>query len=241
MFDRATFLRPIAHRGLHDAARGIIENTAPAFAAAIGRGYAIECDVRPAADGLPVVFHDETLSAMQIKALRYRGQDAGVQTLEEFLEQVAGKVPVYVEVKSEWEPPQIAFLSQIARSALDYHGPIALMSFDPDIMTVLRELAPQIPRGIVSGGYVDAHGETWWRDKIDDARAKRLANLLESGSAGPAFYAYHVASLPCEPVRFVRETLGLPVLTWTVRTPHDLEVAQSYADAPIFEGITVPL
>ena len=27
MLDRATFLRPIAHRGLHDGARGIIENT----------------------------------------------------------------------------------------------------------------------------------------------------------------------------------------------------------------------
>ena len=27
--------RPIAHRGLHDAAKGIIENTASAFSAAI--------------------------------------------------------------------------------------------------------------------------------------------------------------------------------------------------------------
>ena len=35
MFDRAQFLRPIAHRGLHDAARGVIENTSPAFEAAV--------------------------------------------------------------------------------------------------------------------------------------------------------------------------------------------------------------
>ena len=31
MLDRARFLRPIAHRGLHDPARGVIENTAGAF------------------------------------------------------------------------------------------------------------------------------------------------------------------------------------------------------------------
>jgi glycerophosphoryl diester phosphodiesterase len=43
--------RPIAHRGLHDAARGIIENTAGAFQAAIAAGYGIELDVQLSADG----------------------------------------------------------------------------------------------------------------------------------------------------------------------------------------------
>jgi enamine deaminase RidA (YjgF/YER057c/UK114 family) len=43
--------RPIAHRGLHDARRGIVENTASAFAAAISGDYAIECDLQLSADG----------------------------------------------------------------------------------------------------------------------------------------------------------------------------------------------
>ncbi len=59
MRDRAAFLKPIAHRGLHDAAKGIIENTVPAFEAAMARGYGIECDVRPArlldADGVSTI------------------------------------------------------------------------------------------------------------------------------------------------------------------------------------------
>ena len=33
--------RPIAHRGLHDRAKGVIENTCGAARAAIARGYAI--------------------------------------------------------------------------------------------------------------------------------------------------------------------------------------------------------
>jgi len=64
MLDRAAFIRPIAHRGLHSARKGIIENTGPAFEAAIAKGYGIECDVRAAADGLPVVFHDERLNRL---------------------------------------------------------------------------------------------------------------------------------------------------------------------------------
>ena len=38
--------RPVAHRGLHDAAAGVIENTASAFAAAIDGGFAIETDLQ---------------------------------------------------------------------------------------------------------------------------------------------------------------------------------------------------
>ena len=56
--------RPIAHRGLHDKAKGVIENTASAALAAIEGGYAIECDVQLTADGEAIVFHDFTLDRL---------------------------------------------------------------------------------------------------------------------------------------------------------------------------------
>src|SRR6476661_8943253 len=56
--------RPIAHRGLHDTRRGVIENTASAFAAAIDSDYAIECDLQLSRDGEAVVFHDEGLERL---------------------------------------------------------------------------------------------------------------------------------------------------------------------------------
>jgi len=248
MLDRGAFLRPIAHRGLHKAGTGIIENTAAAFQSAIEKGFGIECDVRPARGGLPVVFHDETtdrlmgsagriadMGAADVQALRTSVGGHGVLSFEDFLALVDGRVPLLVEIKSEWDPPDIPFLADIARRALDYPGDIALMSFDPDVMTVMRELATEIPRGIVSGGYNDEHGETWWRDRISDARADRLANLLESGPVAPSFYAYHVTSLPTPVTRYVREVAGLPVFAWTVRTAEDRARAHYHADAPIFE------
>src|SRR6185295_7945803 len=56
--------RPVAHRGLHDAAAGVIENTPSAFAAAIAGNYAIECDLQVSADGEAMVFHDDALGRL---------------------------------------------------------------------------------------------------------------------------------------------------------------------------------
>src|SRR6266852_81994 len=56
--------RPVAHRGLHDAADGVIENTPAAFTAAVAASYAIECDLQITADGEAMVHHDDTLGRL---------------------------------------------------------------------------------------------------------------------------------------------------------------------------------
>ena len=56
--------RPIAHRGLHDAPSGVIENTPSAFRAAIASGYGIECDLQVSADGEAMVYHDDVLGRL---------------------------------------------------------------------------------------------------------------------------------------------------------------------------------
>ncbi|MBK9079430.1 MAG: glycerophosphodiester phosphodiesterase [Hyphomicrobium sp.] len=246
MLDRAAFLRPIAHRGLHAAARGIIENTAPAFDAALLKGYGIECDLRPAQGGLPIVFHDETLKRLvegngpvstlaqqDLKRLRYKQCDTPILTFGEMLDLVDGAVPLLAEIKSEWAPPDMTFLKRIAKLANTYPGPLALMSFDPDVMTALRALAPRIPRGIVSGSF---SGAGWWHRKVSKQRAARLRDLLESADATPDFYAYQLSALPTPVTEYVRNVQGLPLFTWTVRTPKDRAHAAKYADAMIFEG-----
>ncbi len=244
--DRDTFIRPIAHRGLHSAKKGIVENTLPAFTAAIAKNYGIECDLRPAAGGLPVVFHDETLQrlttskgrvadldAAALKRVKHKVGGAGLATFAEILDSVDGAVPLLVEIKSEWELPERAFLTQIAKLASAYRGPIALMSFDPAVMMAIKDLAPKVPRGIVSGTYA---GAGWWNRKISKARAAALRDLLESGPVAPDFYAYQVSALPTPVTRFVREVLELPLFTWTVRTAKERTAAQNWADAEIFEG-----
>lgn len=247
--DRAAFVRPIAHRGLHDAKAGIIENTEPAFKAAMEKGYAIELDLRPAKDGSPIVFHDLELTRLidasgridhyapnDLAKLKYRSSKAAAHpmTFGQLLELVGGRVPILAEIKSEWAAPDPAFLAAIADLAKLYKGALALMSFDPAMMAGMKALAPKIPRGIVSGIY---RGDGWWLDQLDSERAYRLSHLIESSSAAPDFFAYHVKDLPTAVTRFLREGLRLPLFTWTVRTSADLKTAHAYADAPIFEGL----
>lgn len=245
ILDRA-FLRPIAHRGLHDAARGVIENTSAAFTAAIDKGYGIECDLRPASDGTPFVFHDAKFGRLidapgrvdrtvpaTIAGLIYRGSSEHVLPFADLLDLVAGHVPLLVEIKSDWGHPSTPFLKAITALVAAYKGPLALMSFDPGVMAPIKDLAPDIPRGIISGKY---SGKGWWPDKIDEARAFRLSHLLESGPVEPAFYSYDVRSLPTPVTRFVREAMRVPVMTWTVRTPSDLATAKQWADGITFES-----
>lgn len=248
MLDRAAFLRPIAHRGLHDLKGGIVENTRPAFEAAIAAGYGIECDIRPIRRGTPIVFHDETLQRLvgprrpvadlkesELKTLRYRdGETSSILSLAELLDLVAGQVPLLIEIKSEWEPPEKSFIAKVASLVMSYHGPVALMSFDPAVMTAVRTAAPEIPRGIVSGSYA---GPGWWSRKIPKARAEALRNLLESGSVAPDFYAYEVDALPTPVTEYARKVSGLPVFTWTVRTLKQRRIAETWADAMIFEDL----
>ena len=246
MRDRSAFLKPIAHRGLHDAAKGITENTVAAFEAAIGKGYGIECDVRPASCSTPMVFHDLTLERLveaegrlaahevaALKELAYRNGGGKMIELADLLALVGGREPLLIEIKSEWDAPDVRFLQAIARTAASYRGPLALMSFDPAVMAGIRELAPQIPRGIVSGLFA---GDCWWRGKLGPERAYSLTHLLESGPAAPDFYAYDVNALPTPVTRYTREVLGLPLFTWTVRTSEQRDTAARWADAPIFEG-----
>ena len=132
--------RPIAHRGLHDKAKGVLENTESAFAAAIKGNYAIECDLQVTREGEAVVFHDETLERLteaegllklrtvrELKALAYRVGKDRMQTLAEMLEQVNCKVPLVIELKSHWDHDESLALRAL-KVLEDYEGPYCLMS-----------------------------------------------------------------------------------------------------------------
>lgn len=243
------WFRPIAHRGLHDkhpdGSQGArVENSWPAFAEAIGLGFGIECDLQPAADGTPFVFHDPTFDRLvetsgpirarasaEVAKLRYRGSGEKILTLDELLEGVGGRVPLLIEVKSPWGPEVAGFYEAVARVVAAYTGPAALMSFDPSIMVRMKELAPAVPRGIVSG---IASNE--YPPGADPARRFALDHLLETGPAELDFVSYHVGSLPTPVTRYVREAQGLALFCWTVRTAEDWRTAEAWTDAPTFEG-----
>lgn len=236
--------RPIAHRGLHDRTVGIWENTLSAADAAIAAGYAIECDVQDTADGEAVVFHDFTLDrltpahgpvrarpAVELAALTVGGTGDRIPTLPAFLDRLAGRVPLVIEIKSRFDG-DLTLARRTAALAAAYPGPVALKSFDPTVIAAVRRLAPDLPRGIVAENAYD-HPE--W-DKLATNEKRALANLLHFDETRPDFLSWRVADLPCAAPFLARRLGGLPVMAWTVRTEADRRRAAAHADQMVFEG-----
>lgn len=244
--DRAVFERPIAHRGWHDRSKGRLENTAPAFRAAIEKGYGIECDLQGAADGTPMVFHDakldrlmegsgpiSTYSPGSLAKLRYKGQDEKILRFGDLLDLVGGRVPLLVEVKGNGTL-RPGFLERIARQASAYGGPIALMSFDRGSVAALGGLAPTVPRGPVVGGRQLIASLLSARRRRREGSA--AARLFASAPEGVAFYAVDIKLAAVARAWMTRRGQELPLFAWTVRTPRQRARAARWADAPIFEG-----
>ena len=201
--------RPIAHRGLHDAANGLIENTAGAVGAAIDGRYGIEADLQISADGEAMVHHDDALgrltdgvgalrdmSAAALKRVPFHATADRMMTLGDMLDLVAGRVTLVIELKSR---------------------------FDGDLRLAARTAA-------VLARYPLA---VW--DLLKPAKRLELTFLLHVSKSRPGFLAYQVDNLTSVAPRAAR-MFGLPLLTWTVRSAHERAVAARFADQMIFEG-----
>jgi glycerophosphoryl diester phosphodiesterase len=236
--------RPVAHRGLHDAPSGVLENTPSAVKAAVAANYAIEVDLQISADGEAMVHHDgdlgrlqdgrgrlDALTAAELRQIVYRGTCEGIMTLADLLALVGGRVALLMEMKSRFDgDPRLPM--RVAAVVESYAGPVAAMSFDPRQIEVLEAVAPGLPRGIVGQSF---RRRTTSPDRPAGSR-EMLAYLMRGVRSRPHFVAYNVQDLPATGPLLARYLLGMPLLTWTVRTTSDRERAGRWADQVIFEG-----
>ncbi|WP_349368543.1 glycerophosphodiester phosphodiesterase family protein [Salinarimonas sp.] len=238
--------RPIAHRGLHDRAAGVIENSLAAARAAAARGFSIECDVQDTADGEAMVFHDYTLErlvgrdgvvretpsrALAGMALAGAEGEERVPSLAALLEAIGGRVPLVVEIKSRFDG-DMTLAARTVEVLSGYSGRVAVKSFDPAVVAEVRRRAPHLPRGIVAEAHYVHQG---WRH-LTEAQKHAFANLLHWEETRPHFLSWHVADLPSAAPHLCRRALGLPVMAWTVRTADAAAHASTHADQIVFEG-----
>jgi glycerophosphoryl diester phosphodiesterase len=234
--------RPIAHRGLHDAASGIVENTASAIEAAAAAGYGIEIDLQLTADGEAMVHHDEalgrlteggaqlnTLTAAALKAVPFKGTSDRMLTITELCALVAGRVTLLVELKSRLDGDR-RLVKRAAEVLRSYSGPLAVMSFDPGQVEALKAEAPQLTRGLAA--------ERRMRSTAGHATHAPEPGryIMQAFASRPQFLAYSAGDLPSAPPLIGRNVLGLPLLTWTVRSAAEQARVSRWADQIIFEG-----
>jgi glycerophosphoryl diester phosphodiesterase len=238
--------RPVAHRGLHDRARGIIENMPGAIAAAIAGNFSIEVDVQLTADGEAMVHHDDELGRLtdgsgallgkttaELKQVSFKDTSEKMMSLGDLCAMVDGRVALVIELKSHFDGDRklVARTVEILKS---YRGPAAAMSFDPDKVLALRQTMPELPRGIIAQRSYD-DGE--WLT-LTPAQRRGMLQLRHAFTTRPHFVAYWVNQLPAPAPWIARKVFGCPLLTWTVRTPEQRATAAAHADQMIFEGFT---
>jgi glycerophosphoryl diester phosphodiesterase len=146
----------VAHRG---ASHERPENTLAAFAVALDRlADAIELDVHATSDGVVVVHHDPIphghypdgrrerrpiaeLRYIELSTLRIAGE--AIPTLRDVLSLVGSRATVYVEIKGRGIERQVV---DVVRGTTVR---CAIHSFDHAAIGRVRELAPEIPRGLL--------------------------------------------------------------------------------------------
>jgi len=236
--------RPVAHRGLHNRARGVLENMPAAISAAIAGNFAIEVDIQLTADGEAMVHHDDTLgrlndgrdallalTAAELKQVRFHDTAERMMTLGDLCDLVAGRVPLVIELKSHFDGDR-KLATRLTHVLAAYRGPVAAMSFDPDQVLALRQLAPTLPRGITAERRYD---DAYW-DKLPEAQRTPMVALRHGLRTRPHFVAYRVDDLPAPAPWIARNLFGCALLAWTVRTPEQRSRAARHADQMIFEG-----
>ncbi|MBF9030728.1 phosphodiesterase [Rhodobacterales bacterium HKCCE3408] len=242
---------PLAHRGLHDAGSSVPENCPGAFRRAVAAGYGIECDLQLSSDGVAMVFHDPTLDRMTAQTGPVRARKArelsdiplgtcsdGIPTLSDVLELVAGRVPLLIEMKdqSDGRGGTDGALEAATAIALDgYDGPVALMSFNPAMVEALKSIAPHLPRGLTTCGFLPSQ---WPLLRAEDAG--HLRSIRDFGRVGADFISHDWTDLGSPRVAELRAQ-GIPILCWTIRSPQEETEARRVADNITFEDYLPPI
>jgi glycerophosphoryl diester phosphodiesterase len=247
-----TFLKaPIAHRAYHDRAQGRPENSRAAIRAAIAAGYGIEIDLQLSRDGMPMVFHDETLerltpregwlcdlTATELGQIPLTDSDETIPTLAEVLALVAGHVPLLIELKDQTlRMAETDGRLEAATAALlaDYAGPVAVMSFNPHCIAHMASLAPALPRGLTTSAY---DPEDW--HPLPPATCDRLRDIPDYDRVQASFISHEHGDL-ARPRVAELAAQGAAILCWTIKSPAAEAAARRIAQNITFEQYPAPI
>ena len=232
-----------AHRGLHNAARGIPENSLRAFRLAANNGYGAELDVHLSKDKRLVVMHDENLkrmtgldknicdvTAQTLDALTLGETGEKVPYLEEVLPFFDNRAPLIIEIKTNGD--NVVRLTRRVCKLLDAFPnlPYCIESFDPRVLMWLRKNRPEIIRGQLAANFIKD------RNGLKLPLAFLLTNLLLNFRAQPDFVAYKFEDRKNLSLRLCKRLWKVQEVSWTIRTPEDAHTAQRDGCPIIFEG-----
>lgn len=204
----------IGHRG----AKGhVAENTLASVKKALALGVdGVEIDVFRCASGELVVFHDKTFDKLtdasgyieetnldSINKITVLGQEP-IPTLEEVLDQIAGKVVLNIELKgSQTAVPTAELLTPYFLSGKLLPKDVFISSFDWEELALFYKVNKEVPIAILT--------------EDDPVDAIEVARKLKAFAINPKY-----SSLTEKNVKKIHEE-GLKIYTWTVNEAQEIE------------------
>lgn len=233
----------IAHRGLHNAEKGIPENSLPAFEAACQAGYAIETDVHITQDGQAIVFHDHDLKRMcgvdgvvehmtlaDIRRNNLSGTKEVAPTLDELLRLVKGRVPLVLELKCA-PHKQDELCNRVFQHMASYSGKYMVQSFDPRSLRWFRRHAPKVCRGQLASNFLHKSPE----GKHYGLGAILVGFMLCNHMSRPDYVAYD-ARFAANPMRRLVCRMGAFPVGWTFESDEQLREGRKHFHCWIFQN-----
>ncbi len=236
-FDKAHTLSDwfYAHRGLHDNNVEVSENSLAAFSLAMQSGFGMELDVQLTADGVAVVFHDESvertcginrkiseMTLEEVKELNLFNTNDKIPQFSELLNLIDGKVPLVIELKPYNNPQELCVT--VDKLLSDYKGLYCIESFNPQVLIWYKKNRPDTVRGQLSCSFKKG------------IKYLPLELLWTNALTRPDFIAYDFQEGGRLSVRICRKLFGCPTVAWTIKSQKELDSSKKYFDAFIFEN-----
>ena len=229
--------RFIAHRGLHKN-KMIPENSMLAFKAAIEKNYAIEFDINITKDNQIVVFHDDDLNRLCnkkeniedvsydfLKDLNLYESNEKIPLLKELLDQVAGKIPLIIEIKKH---KNIGLLENILLEMLkEYKGEYFICSFEKDILLWLEKNKPKEIRGLIFESL-----------PIKFKKYEKIAFLYKYFKSKADFISLEDKLIDSSIYDFCKKK-ELDIVVWTIKDKKSFQNIDKKVSAVIFENFII--
>ena len=240
-----------AHRGLHNMnsylrkegnpyycnGGNFPENSYSAIKRAVEHGFGIEFDVHLTKDGIPVVFHDDTLLRIcgvegnlkdytfeELQQFRLLGTQERIPAFTDILKLVDGKVPLIIEYKVEKNAD--ALCSTCNKILSEYKGLYCIESFHPLAVRWYRKNRPDIVRGQLSENFMKTTPSILFFF---------LSHLFFNFLTAPDFIAYNCKHHTELSRTLCRKLYRCLSVAWTVRSTVQLAQIKPYFDLFIFE------
>ena len=234
----------VTHRGMHSIKQNIPENSLGAFKLAIQNKFAIHFEVQLSLENEPLVFGDDNFKRLcsldlrpcdcpidEAARLMLCGTEYRVLTLKQALKEIAGQVPILIEILYT-EEHEIGILEQKVIDAInDYSGIVAIASKNPLSVLWFKNHYPSIHRGQIVNDTEANENSNFFKRTILKTQA---LNFFSSQN----FICYNIDDLK-ESYADECHKKNIAILGYTATCEEQLKKSKQLCDGTIFEEIAV--